>query len=256
MTSCSISFGSLTNTPSARFRRRRAFSRLFPFFPFVMLLMALLKQLPFSTDELFVFFTDLFPQSFPISFRLRSRRFPPSSGAIISISAVTALWSASRGVLHRQRSELGLRRARKRAAISKRGCWRCFIRFPSSSSSSRCCSCLCSGTQDLRLADPKPSPGWSGWPSSSSACGLSCRWRCCRSFSRSCTNSCPRARPSCSANFRARRWRRSAGLGSRSSIRSHRPRGFEYILRQSDDGGFSDALALRLYVYRLFRRGG
>jgi len=81
------------------FSAQASFFTIISFFPFVMLLMALLKQLPFSTDELFVFSQTFFPKSFSDFFQATVTEIPTlSSGAIISISAVTALWSASRGV--------------------------------------------------------------------------------------------------------------------------------------------------------------
>ncbi len=81
------------------FSAQASFFTIISFFPFVMLLMALLKQLPFSTEELFVFSQTFFPKSFSDFFQATVTEIPTlSSGAIISISAVTALWSASRGV--------------------------------------------------------------------------------------------------------------------------------------------------------------
>ena len=68
-------------------------------FPFMMLLMSVTKLLPFSDEELFEFSRSFFPESFSEFFSSVMDDLPSfSSEAIISIAAVAALWSASKGV--------------------------------------------------------------------------------------------------------------------------------------------------------------
>ena len=63
------------------FSAQASFFTIISFFPFVMLLMALLKQLPFSTDELFVFSQTFFPKSFSDFFQATVTEIPTLSSA-------------------------------------------------------------------------------------------------------------------------------------------------------------------------------
>lgn len=77
-----------------------AFFVFISFFPFLMLLLTLLKYLPFSPAEIIGFTTELFPESIS-SFigAVVNEISEKATGAIVSITSVTALWSCSKSVL-------------------------------------------------------------------------------------------------------------------------------------------------------------
>ena len=68
--------------------------------PSVMLLLALLSLTPLTIDDFFNMINDILPASvLPLFTILREDLVPDSRVTLISISAITTLWSASRGVL-------------------------------------------------------------------------------------------------------------------------------------------------------------
>ncbi len=77
-----------------------AFFMLLSFFPFLMLLLTLLQYLPFTQQELASLTFQILPESVeefigPVIGEI----FTNSSGTIIPITIITALWSASKGVM-------------------------------------------------------------------------------------------------------------------------------------------------------------
>lgn len=144
MTSCSI-LSKIDDHAVGAFAAQASFFTIISFFPFVMLLTAILKQLPFSTDELFVFSQTFFPKSFSDFFQTTVTEIPVlSSGAIISISAVTALWSASRGVYSIVSGLNSVYDVKETRSYIKTRSWHCFTPLLSHYSSSRCWWSSCS----------------------------------------------------------------------------------------------------------------
>ena len=68
------------------------------FFPFLMLMLTLLPLFPFLADASDLLAIDVIPQALRSSFHDLTDGITPIGGTIISISAVTALWSASKGI--------------------------------------------------------------------------------------------------------------------------------------------------------------
>ncbi len=76
-----------------------AFFLILSMFPCILLLLSLLKYTPVSIKDLLQFLEGLLPQALmPAAQWLVEAAFDHSSGAVISLSAVAALWSASRGM--------------------------------------------------------------------------------------------------------------------------------------------------------------
>lgn len=70
------------------------------FFPFAMFLLTLMQFLPISEANLLETVTRIFPSAFnPTIIRVIGEVSEKASGTIISITALTALWSSSRGFL-------------------------------------------------------------------------------------------------------------------------------------------------------------
>ncbi len=68
-------------------------------FPLLLLLLGLLRYTPLGVKELMSFLEGLLPEALlPIAETLVQASYKHSSGAVVSISAVAALWSASRGM--------------------------------------------------------------------------------------------------------------------------------------------------------------
>ncbi|MFU0826383.1 MAG: YihY/virulence factor BrkB family protein [Lachnoclostridium sp.] len=82
------------------FSAHAAFFVMISFFPFIMLLLTLLQYLPITESALMQTLTQVFPSSIsPLVISIVSEIYDQSSGTVISITAISALWSASRGIL-------------------------------------------------------------------------------------------------------------------------------------------------------------
>jgi len=82
------------------FASQAAFFIILSFFPFVMFLLTLLNYLPVSAEDLRVFVIGLFPDT--VSHFLNTvfaELVEKSSGTVLSVTVIAALWSASRGML-------------------------------------------------------------------------------------------------------------------------------------------------------------
>lgn len=82
------------------FAAQAAFFIILSFFPFLMFLLTLLQYLPIRESVMMSTFTDILPKaihSYVIS--IIDEIYTHSSGTVISITAITALWSASKGFL-------------------------------------------------------------------------------------------------------------------------------------------------------------
>lgn len=82
------------------FAAQAAFFIILSFFPFAMFLLTLLNYLPVSVTDLQRLFSDFFPESISgILNTIFSELIEKSSGTVLSITVIAALWSASRGML-------------------------------------------------------------------------------------------------------------------------------------------------------------
>jgi membrane protein len=82
------------------FSAQAAFFVMISFFPFIMLLLTLLQYLPITESVLMTTLTQIFPSSITsLIISIITEIYHKSSGTIISITAISALWSASRGIL-------------------------------------------------------------------------------------------------------------------------------------------------------------
>lgn len=82
------------------FSAQAAFWILISFFPFIMFLLTLLQYLPFTESAVLSLFTKIFPGVLSSTMvTLIAEIYDKASGTIISITVITALWSASRGFL-------------------------------------------------------------------------------------------------------------------------------------------------------------
>lgn len=82
------------------FSAQAAFFIIISFFPFVMFLLTLLQYLPFKESDMQMFVNQIMPDGISsFIFIIISEIYDKSSGTLISITAVTALWSASKGCL-------------------------------------------------------------------------------------------------------------------------------------------------------------
>ena len=82
------------------FSAQAAFFTIISFFPFVMFLLTMLQYLPITESTLLSMASKVVPQgvnSFVVS--VISEIYDKASGTLISVTAITALWSASRGFL-------------------------------------------------------------------------------------------------------------------------------------------------------------
>lgn len=69
-------------------------------FPFIMLLLSIIQYLPFDRSRLLMTFNNIFPNPFHnILSSIIEEIFNTASGTIVSITAITALWSAGKGFL-------------------------------------------------------------------------------------------------------------------------------------------------------------
>lgn len=82
------------------FASQAAFFIILSFFPFVMFLLTLLNYLPVSAEDLRTLVTEIFPDTVS---RVMNTVFAElavkSSGTVLSVTVIAALWSASRGML-------------------------------------------------------------------------------------------------------------------------------------------------------------
>ena len=81
------------------FSAMAAFFVIISFFPFVMLLLTLVQYLPITESTMLYTLTDLFPRTVnALIVRIVTEIYDKSSGTLISVTAISALWSASRGI--------------------------------------------------------------------------------------------------------------------------------------------------------------
>lgn len=82
------------------FAAQAAFFIILSFFPFVMFLLTLLNYLPISVETLQTYVAGIFPGTIHnILQTVLAELVEKSSGTILSVTVITALWSASRGML-------------------------------------------------------------------------------------------------------------------------------------------------------------
>lgn len=82
------------------FAAQAAFFIILSFFPFVMFLLTLLNYLPISADDLRTFASGILPPTINNFLNaVFSELVEKSSGTVLSITVIAALWSASRGML-------------------------------------------------------------------------------------------------------------------------------------------------------------
>lgn len=80
------------------FSAQAAFFIILSFFPFVMFLLTLIQYLPFTKGDLLITFSGIIPDAFrSLLVKLIEEIYDKASGTIISITVITALWSASKG---------------------------------------------------------------------------------------------------------------------------------------------------------------
>jgi len=90
----------LRNDFVSAFAAQAAFFIILSFFPFVMFLLTLLNYLPISAQELRTFLSGIFPETvYDILNTILTELLAKSSGAVLSVTVLAALWSASRGML-------------------------------------------------------------------------------------------------------------------------------------------------------------
>ncbi|HHT98219.1 MAG TPA: YihY/virulence factor BrkB family protein [Clostridiales bacterium] len=86
------------------FSAQAALFIIISFFPFIMLLLSIIQFLPVDKSELLYTFNNIFPSSFnSIIISIVTEIFNKASSTIVSITAITALWSAGKGILAIQR---------------------------------------------------------------------------------------------------------------------------------------------------------
>jgi membrane protein len=82
------------------FSAHAAFFVIISFFPFFMLLLTLVQYLPITESTLLTTLTQIFPASVnSLIIGIVKEIYDKASGTIISVTAISALWSASKGVL-------------------------------------------------------------------------------------------------------------------------------------------------------------
>lgn len=80
------------------FSAQAAFFILLSFFPFIMFLLTMIQYLPFTESTLLTYVNDIFPSAISIFvISIITEIYTKSSGTLVSITAITALWSSSRG---------------------------------------------------------------------------------------------------------------------------------------------------------------
>lgn len=86
----------------AAYSAQAAFFIIISFFPFIMLLLSIVRFFPFQESTVMHIFTQIFPSalhSLVLSVIEQIYNTTASSGTLISITAITALWSAGKGFL-------------------------------------------------------------------------------------------------------------------------------------------------------------
>lgn len=100
----------------AAYSAQAAFFIILSFFPFVMFLLTLLQYLPFSKDELFNTLSGFAPAQIAELIKgFVNEIYNSSSGTLLSVTVIVALWTASKGSLALQRglnSVYGIRETR------------------------------------------------------------------------------------------------------------------------------------------------
>lgn len=82
------------------FSAQAAFFIILSFFPFTMFLLTLIQYLPIQESVLIETFTNILPKAFHTNILLIiTEVYDRASGTVISITAITALWSASKAFL-------------------------------------------------------------------------------------------------------------------------------------------------------------
>ncbi|MBH1940317.1 YihY/virulence factor BrkB family protein [Mobilitalea sibirica] len=85
----------------AAFSAQAAFFIIISFFPFIMLLLSIVRYFPFEESTMLKVFTQVFPTAInSLIVSVISEIYDTtSSGTLISVTAITALWSAGKGFL-------------------------------------------------------------------------------------------------------------------------------------------------------------
>lgn len=82
------------------FSAHAAFFLMMSVMPFLSILLTLIKYLPISQNLLFETILDVIPTAFePLASEILTELFAQSNSAVLSLSIVIAIWSASKGVL-------------------------------------------------------------------------------------------------------------------------------------------------------------
>lgn len=82
------------------FSAQAAFFVIISLFPFLMLLLTLIQYLPITEYNLLLILTQVFPNSVSaLVINIVSEVYKKASGTIISLTAISALWSSSKGIL-------------------------------------------------------------------------------------------------------------------------------------------------------------
>lgn len=80
------------------FSAQAAFFTLLSIFPFLMFLLTMIQYLPFTETTLLTYVNELFPSAISNFFiTIITEIYTKSTGTLVSITAMTALWSSSRG---------------------------------------------------------------------------------------------------------------------------------------------------------------
>ncbi|HKL99907.1 MAG TPA: YihY/virulence factor BrkB family protein [Mobilitalea sp.] len=85
----------------AAFSAQAAFFIIISFFPFIMLLLSIIRYIPFEESTMLEVFSQIFPSAINslVVTVIDEIYHIPSTGTLIPITAITALWSASKGFL-------------------------------------------------------------------------------------------------------------------------------------------------------------
>ena len=82
------------------FASQAAFFTILAIFPFLMFLLTLLNYLPFSIDDLGLLTNNIIPESITMLLQtILNELIQKSSGTLLSVSVIAALWSASNGIV-------------------------------------------------------------------------------------------------------------------------------------------------------------
>lgn len=82
------------------FSAQAAFFVIISLFPFIMFLLTLLQYLPLNESTMLASLTSIFPTSIdPLIVNVLTEIYDKANGTLMSVTVITALWSASRGFL-------------------------------------------------------------------------------------------------------------------------------------------------------------